>query len=244
MNIRKILAVGILSAVSAFSAINYAIQTSAQEITVPYRQSTGAFTASDDRNELKINIIDKWGGNSVEDISAETDMGEYVKVNFTVSGLEGTKSHYAYLMGSIGANSAWIPEVCGNEKVYIKGDGDYTAVWNISENSDSVDNLVLQSDIKSEDNGVVIKINSIVTDGEETTETSTKKSTSKATTKKSSATTYTTTTADTITTVKFTMQKKTTENPEKNNIGISVFIMAVGGVAVIAYKRNQSRNQT
>ncbi|MDE6036321.1 MAG: hypothetical protein K2G36_10480 [Ruminococcus sp.] len=232
MKIKKIIMA--LATVSVLSLSAMGISAYADDVNIPYTASSKALTTSDDTNEVRLNIYNTWGGNNVEDIKNDTSVSKKIAVNFTVSGLgteavrtnaDGTTEDlYAYLIGSVGMNSAWNKDENGNASVKITGDGDYTATWNLDEDSDVVDSLILQTNIKiAEDktlstSGIKLKVNSISTDGKgsagSTTATGTETATT-ATTTETTATTNATTTAEaeaTTTTTTTTTQAVPTEN--------------------------------
>ena len=159
--------------------------------------------------------------------------------------------------------SAWNPNENGNNSVKINGVGDYTATWNLNDDSDTIDSLILQSNIKIDEDktlatsGIKIKVNYISTVGEGSTASTTATSTDTATT--TTADTTTTTTADnaTTTTTTTTTAVNVAENlspapstpatpaPIANapaptgdsGIGTALTLMTLAGVSAISLKK-------
>lgn len=260
------------TAVSVLSLSAMGVSAYADDINIPYTASSKALTTSDDTNEVRLNLCNTWGGSNIEDVATKTSVSEKIVVNFTVEGLgttstktnaDGTTEDLcAYLIGSVGMNSAWNPNENGNEAVKLKGDGDYTATWNLNDDSETIDSLILQSNIKIEEDktlatsGIKIKVNYISTVGEGSTASTTSTATDTATT--TETTSATTTTSDTATT---TTTTTTTVNVSENltpapstpatpapianapaptgdsGIGTALTAMALAGVSVIAMKK-------
>lgn len=192
MNMKKFMAAFAAAAVSASAFAAMAISANAAEKEIPYNgASDGAYKV--ESIDLRLNILNTWG-NSIEDIDGNVGCNEYVKVNFTISGLgdqvcnkneDGTDadSYYAYLGGAIGANAARHTreeaEAAGDSVVDITGDGDYTATFNLAEGADTIMCLYLHTNINvynregfdgtdPASTGINISVNSITTDdGEE-----------------------------------------------------------------------------
>lgn len=243
-------------AVSALSVSAMGISAYADDVNISYTASSDALTTSDDTNEIRLNICNTWNGNNIEDVSTETPVSEKIVVNFTVNGIgsdstrtneDGTTEDLcAYLIGSVGMNSAWNVNENGNSAVSINGDGDYTVTWNLDEDSETIDSLILQSNIKLDNDetlassGITIKVNYI----------STVDSASTTTTDTGTTTTGTTTSADTTST---TTTSAPTDNSSNNapianapaptgdtGVGTAVAIMALAGVSVLAIKKKNN----
>ncbi|MDE7138727.1 MAG: hypothetical protein K2O29_09795 [Ruminococcus sp.] len=209
MMMKKIIAAMASIAISATAFMVMSVSAYAADINIPYTQSENSLTTSDDTKEVRVNICNTWSGNNIEDISTDTAVSEKIVVKFTVDGIgsdstrtneDGTTENLcAYLIGSVGTNSAWSPDENGNETVAINGDGDYTVTWTLDKDSDSIDNLILQSNIRIdadktlEESGITITVNSISTIGEEVTSTTTTTTESSTTTTTTSGTTSTAT---------------------------------------------------
>lgn len=243
-------------AVSVLSVSAMGISAYADDINIPYTASSNALTTSDDTNEVRLNICNTWSGNNIEDVATETPVSEKIVVNFTVDGIgsESTRTNddgttedlCAYLIGSVGMNSAWNANEDGNEVVKIYGDGDYTVTWNLDEDSETIDSLILQSNIKIDEDktlassGITLKINYISTVGDAST----------ATTTSTSTTSETTTTATTTTTGGAESSEATTAvaTPIANapaptgdaGVGTAVTVMALAGASVLVIKKKNN----
>lgn len=252
MKIKKfITALTVAVSVLSFSAMG--ISAYADDVNIPYTASSKALTTSDDTNEVRLNICNTWSGNNIEDVATETPVSEKIVVNFTVSGIgtdstrtneDGTTENLcAYLIGSVGMNSAWNAGENGNKPVFINGDGDYTATWTLDEDSETIDSLILQSNIRIDEDktlassGITLKINSISTVGDASTLTTT---TTNATT--TSAVTTTATTTSTANSVSAdTVQSSPIANAPAPTgdagVGTAVTVMALAGISVLAIKK-------
>lgn len=245
MKIKKFITAMAVTAFSVLSVATMAFTAYGADINIQYTQSDNALTTSDDTNEVRLNICNTWSGNSIEDINSDTPVSEKIVVNFTVDGIgsESTRTNEdgttedlcAYLIGSIGSNSAWNAEEDGNETVAINGDGDYTVTWTLDEDSESIDSLILQSNIKInedttlEDSGITLTINYISTVGDEEATTTT---TTESTTTTASATTSATTTSAPI--------ANAPAPTGDTGMGVAVSVMALAGVAVIVSKKKNN----
>ncbi|MBD5159119.1 MAG: hypothetical protein HDT23_02595 [Ruminococcus sp.] len=257
------------TAVSVLSLSAMGISAYADDINIPYTASSKALTTSDDTNEVRLNLCNTWGGSNIEDIATKTSVSEKIVVNFTVEGLgttstktnsDGTTEDLcAYLIGSVGMNSAWNPNENGNASVKLNGDGDYTATWNLNDDSETIDSLILQSNIKIDEDktlatsGIKIKVNYISTVGEGSTASTTATATDTSTT--TETTSATTTTADNATTTTTTVNVTENSAPASSipatpapianapaptgdsGIGTALTAMALAGVSVIAMKK-------
>lgn len=251
MKIKKfITALTVAFSVLSLSAVG--ISAYADDINIPYTESSAALTTSDDTNEVRLNICNTWSGNNIEDVATKTPVSEKIVVNFTVEGIgsdstrtndDGTTEDLcAYLIGSVGMNSAWNADENGNKPVSINGDGDYTATWTLDEDSDTIDSLILQSNIQIPEDktlassGITLKINYISTVGDASAITTTTTETTSATT---TAETTSTTTADSA------ESASPTDAPIANapaptgdaGVGTAVAVMALAGISVIAIKK-------
>lgn len=245
MKMKKFIAALAVTAVSAVSMTAIAVSAYAADINIPYTKSDNALTTSDDNNEVRLDICNTWSGSSIEDVSTQTHVSEKIVVNFTVSGIgsESTRTNEdgttedlcAYLIGSIGSNSAWNASESGNETVAINGDGDYTVTWNLDEDSETIDNLILQSNIRLAedttlaDSGITLTVNYISTTGDEPETTTTD--------------TETTTTAAATTTASTTKTAIISNAPAPTGdkgMGIAVSLMALAGTAVIVFKKKDN----
>lgn len=250
MKIKKfITALTVAFSVLSMSAVG--LSAYADNINIPYTESSNALTTSDDTNEVRLNICNTWSGNNIEDVATETPVSEKIVVNFTVDGVgsESTKTNEdgttenlcAYLIGSVGMNSAWNAGENGNKPVSINGDGDYTATWTLDEDSETIDSLILQSNIQLPEgktlasSGITLKINYISTIGDASTATTT-----------TTGTTADATTAETTTIIADSSDSATPSDvpiasaPAPTGdvgVGTAVAIMALAGVSVIAVKK-------
>lgn len=187
MKMNKVLATIAASALSLSALAAMSFSASAAEKTIAYNgASEGAYKV--ETTNLRVNIFNEWG-NDIKDIENKVDCNEYVKVNFTITGLNGqttnknedgsdSDSYYAFLGGAIGANPARhdraAAEAAGDSVVDITGDGDYTATFNLAEGADTIMCLYLETNINvynragfdgsdPASTGINIKINSIIT---------------------------------------------------------------------------------
>lgn len=188
MKMNKVLATIAASALSLSALAAMSFSANAAEKTIAYNgASEGAYKV--ETTNLRVNIFNEWG-NDIKDIENKVDCNEYVKVNFTITGLNGqttnknedgsdSDSYYAFLGGAIGANPARhdraAAEAAGDSVVDITGDGDYTATFNLAEGADTIMCLYLETNINvynragfdgsdPASTGINIKINSIITD--------------------------------------------------------------------------------
>ncbi|MBR1458189.1 MAG: hypothetical protein IJ595_02275, partial [Oscillospiraceae bacterium] len=150
-------------------------------------------------NSYRLNIYNIWG-NDVKDIAADTAaVNKYIAVTFTVSGLNGqshnknsdgtdSDAYFAYLGGECGTNAKHHDKPAdAAELTTITGDGTYTVTWNITDPSESISCLYIQTNINAynlpEGNSFAITVNSIKTDDgvEATTAESTAETTAETT---------------------------------------------------------------
>lgn len=249
MKMKKFITAMAVTAVSAISMTAMAVSAYATDVNIPYTKSDDALTTSDDTNEVRLNICNTWSGNSIEDIKSDTPVSEKIVVNFTVEGIgsdstrtneDGTTEDLcAYLIGSIGTNSAWNPDENGNETVSIYGDGDYTVTWTLDEDSETIDSLILQSNIKPaddttlENSGITLTVNYISTVGDEASTTTT------ATSAETTTTATTTATASATTTASAVIANAPAPTGD-TGVGAVVSVMTLAGVAVIASKKKNN----
>ncbi|MBR1592131.1 MAG: dockerin type I repeat-containing protein [Ruminococcus sp.] len=132
-----------------------------REREIEYYESEHSLSTNNDGVSLRRNIYNIWGSldynNFVEDIEYDNVIIDHIAVDFTVSGIgsdselvkdDGTVEPFcAWLCGSVGTNSLWKLEEAGDGAARITGDGDYTVVWNIDDASESVECLILQTNI-------------------------------------------------------------------------------------------------
>ncbi len=251
MKMKKFIAAMAVTAISAVSVSAMALSAYAADVNIPYTKSSNALTTSDDTNEVRLNICNTWSGNSIEDVKTDTPVSEKIVVNFTVSGIGSeskktnedgsTENLCAYLIGSIGTNSAWQPNESGNETVLINGDGDYTVTWNLDDDSKTIDNLILQSNItpadgKSlEESGITLSVNYISTVGEEQDTTTTTTGTETSTTTTTSATSTTSSSATTSAVI------ASAPAPTGDaGVGSAVAVLTLAGVAVVLSKKKDN----
>ena len=250
MKMKKFIAAMAVTAISAVSVSAMALSAYAADVNIPYTKSSNALTTSDDTNEVRLNICNTWSGNSIEDVKTDTPVSEKIVVNFTVSGIGSeskktnedgsTENLRAYLIGSIGTNSAWQPNESGNETVLINGDGDYTVTWNLDDDSKTIDNLILQSNItpadgKSlEESGITLSVNYISTVGDEQ-DTTTTTATETSTTATTSATSTTSSSATTSAVI------ASAPAPTGDaGVGSAVAVLTLAGVAVVLSKKKDN----
>lgn len=251
MKMKKFIAAMAVTAISAVSVSAMALSAYAADVNIPYTKSSNALTTSDDTNEVRLNICNTWSGNSIEDVKTDTPVSEKIVVNFTVSGIGSeskktnedgsTENLCAYLIGSIGTNSAWQPNESGNETVLINGDGDYTVTWNLDDDSKTIDNLILQSNItpadgKSlEESGITLSVNYISTVGEEQDTTTITTGTETSTTTTTSATSTTSSSATTSAVI------ASAPAPTGDaGVGSAVAVLTLAGVAVVLSKKKDN----
>ena len=199
MKMKKIIAALAASAVSLTALASVSLSSFAAETDINYSgPSTGAY--KNENNNLRVNIWNTWG-NDIKDLDTNAyNCSEWVKVDFTITGLgnqltnkntDGTNSdsYYAFLGGSIGANAQRFTkedaESVGDSVVNITGDGSYTATFNLAEAADTILCLYLETNINpfnregfaNEDpstTGINIKIDRVYTVApEESAETTT-----------------------------------------------------------------------
>ncbi|MCM1314004.1 MAG: NPXTG-anchored protein [Prevotella sp.] len=250
------------TAVSVLSLSVMGISAYADDVNIPYTESSKALTTSDDTNEIRLNICNTWSGNNIEDVATKTSVSEKIVVNFTVDGIgsdstrnnpDGTTEDLcAYLIGSVGMNSAWNAGENGNEVVKIYGDGDYTATWNLDEASETIDSLILQSNIKLDEgktlasSGITLKINYISTVGNASTSTTntTDTATTSATTTTSATDSAVTTTSDSaVSSVAAPASAPIANAPAPTGdagVGTAVAVMALAGVSVVVIKKKNN----
>ena len=169
MKTAKIFSLILSAAVSSSFVTAYACNAEDKETGTEYRhereieyyESDHSLSTNNDGISLRRNIYNIWGtldyNNFVEDIEYDNVIIDQIVVEFTVSGIgkdselvksDGTKEpYYAWLCGSVGTNSQWTLEDAGDGAVKINGDGNYTAVWNVKDASESVECLILQTNI-------------------------------------------------------------------------------------------------
>ena len=251
------------TAVSVLSLSAMGISAYADDVNIPYTESSKALTTSDDNNEVRLNICNTWGGNNIEDVATKTSVSEKIVVNFTVEGIgsdstrtnpDGTTEDLcAYLIGSVGMNSAWNAGEDGNEVVKIYGDGDYTATWTLDEASETIDSLILQSNIKIDEDktlatsGIKLKVNYISTVSDastaSTTATTDTATTSATTTTSATDSAVTTTSDSAVSSVAAPASAPIANAPAPTGdagVGTAVAVMALAGVSVLVIKKKNN----
>ena len=132
-----------------------------REREIEYYESDNSLSVNNDGISLRRNIYNIWGtldyNNFVEDVEYDNVVIDHIIVDFTVSGIgedsmlvkdDGTtEPFYAWLCGSVGTNSLWDLEEAGNGAARINGDGKYSVVWDIEDASESIECLILQTNI-------------------------------------------------------------------------------------------------
>lgn len=240
MKMKKIIAALAASAVSLTALASVSLSGFAAETDINYTgPSTGAY--KNENNNLRVNIWNTWG-NDIKDLDTNAyNCSEWVKVDFTITGLgnqltnkntDGTNSdsYYAFLGGSIGANAQRFTkedaESVGDSVVDITGDGSYTATFNLAEAADTILCLYLETNINpfnregfaNDDpstTGINIKIDRVYTVApEESAETTTTDASAVTTTTDASADNAATTT--TTTTSKDSSSKSSSSSSSKS----------------------------
>ena len=163
MKMKKIIAAIAASALSVTALATVSLSAFAAETDINYTgPSTGAYKV--EGNDIRLNIWNTWG-NDIKDLDTDKyNCSEWVKVDFTVSGLNGqttnkdttganTDSYYAFLGGSVGANTQRFTkedvESVGDSVVDITGDGQYTATFGLADPADTILCLYLQTNINA-----------------------------------------------------------------------------------------------
>lgn len=193
MNFKKFFAAAAACAVAALSTV--AMNVSAATEIAYTGPSAGAVNVDNNGNDYRFNIYNVWG-NDVKDINNNVTVEKNLAVTFTISGLGShttnvddngnpTTAYEARLMGAAGANEYWgesdpSKNSVSNPAVSIKGDGQYTAVFNMAEPTGSIECLILQTNINiyqldvtnpasAAECGITVKVDKIVADGDTTT---------------------------------------------------------------------------
>ncbi|MBR1527844.1 MAG: hypothetical protein IJ642_00920 [Oscillospiraceae bacterium] len=162
MRLKNILAA---AAAFAFCTVSFAsLAANAGEVKTIDCSNASALGLGDEGNALRRNIYNVWG-NSVEDMDPNTAVSEYIKIDFTISGIgsdsarKDTSSttkydadgvnYYAFVGGSIAGNSRH--SISGadatSEYTPITGDGNYTVTWTLDAPSENISCLYLQTNI-------------------------------------------------------------------------------------------------
>lgn len=193
MNFKKFFAAAAACAVAALSTVAMTV-SAATEIAYT-GPSAGAVNVDNNGNDYRFNIYNVWG-NDVKDINNSVTVEKNLAVTFTISGLGShttnvddngnpTTAYEARLMGAAGSNEYWgesdpSKNSVSNPAVSIKGDGQYTAVFNMAEPTGSIECLILQTNINiyqldvtnpasAAECGITVKVDKIVADGDTTT---------------------------------------------------------------------------
>ncbi len=249
----------------AFSAIScVAMSASAAVTEIPYNgPGAGALATQDDGKGLRLNIYNTWG-NQVTDINNAVAVVDNITVTFTVSGI-GTDScnfnedgsagdaFYAYIAGSVAGTNVFDPGSNGNATIPITGDGEYTVTWDLPSDAESVELLLIGTNINIyqygeglDASGLNITVNKITTGVEDapteapteapTTEAPAETTAAPATTTAAGTTAAGSTTAATTTTA----ASSTTTNANTGDNGIAIALAALGtagAVAIVSRKR-------
>ncbi len=270
MKMKNMIATMTAVAVTAVSCV--AMNASAAVTEIPYTgPGAGAMATENNGTDLRLNLINNWG-NNVNDIPGSFTVEDNITVTFTVSGI-GTNSantnedgsagaeYYAALCGTIGTNIVWGDTNSNIElnKVPITGDGQYTVSIDLIDGSETIECLLISSNINLynygssvEDCGVVFTVNSITTGVEDATEAPTDapteapadSATEAPADDSSKADSTTTTGGSTSSTSSSTTSKggsTTTSNASTGDAGIAAAVaaLAVAGAAVMVSKKRK-----
>lgn len=162
-NLKKIIASFAAAAVAATGMFS-AIPASAEmvETAIEYNGPTdGAMATADDGTSLRLNIYNEWIDNPIKDIATAGSFNEKIAVNFTVEGLGDATGNVdeagevtpftANLAGLVGTNVYWSEGNPDNTvevtPVTITGDGAYTVELPLTDGSNSIGCLILESNI-------------------------------------------------------------------------------------------------
>ncbi|MBQ8297698.1 MAG: NPXTG-anchored protein [Ruminococcus sp.] len=159
MNIKKIFAAVAATAISAASLAAMTFSASATTPITYNGPSEGSLATDNDGISLRRNILNEWTTPVTTDIAKTTTVIDYIKVDFTVSGIgdnycnhneDGSEGdpYYAWLAGSIGANGdVWTQDDAAAFKVALTGDGNYSITWDLDQDADTINCLILQTNI-------------------------------------------------------------------------------------------------
>ena len=243
----------------ALSAFSFAAMTASAAVTeIAYNgPSEGALAVQDDGVSLRLNIFNEWG-NNVKDIEKMTAVTDNVTITFTISGLgenntnkdeagNPTTPYQAFVCGSIGGAQSFNPGEVGNEAVAINGDGQYTIVWDLPNDSDQINCLLIGTNINiyqygyEKDQpydtcGLNITVDSIKTGVADETEPPTEAPTTEA--PATTTTTTSTTGASTTTTTGTTGTTGNAATGDSTGIAVALAGLTVAGaVALVSRKR-------
>lgn len=272
MKMKKIFAAMAATAITAgsFAAMSLT-SASAATTEIPYTQSEGSLSTDNDGRSVRRNIYNIWTEPKIADISGDTAIENNITINFTVEGLNDGDVCNAWIAGSIGGASVWTLEDAGDNAIKLNGNGDYTVSWAVPTDSANVDCVILQTDINYfsygdfstlAGSGINLKVNSITTGVEDTTEPPTDPATdpttdggtTTTTTAKGGDTTTTTTTAKggTTTTTAKGGSTTTTTKPASNGgatetsaatgdagVGVAAAALVLAGTAAIAARKRK-----
>lgn len=171
------------TAVASVGVLTMATIPASAVVEIPYSgPSADALIANDDGKTARVNIINEWTQNiNVQDINKNTVVNEFVEVEFEITGLgdkssnvddagNPTDSYVASLQGQIGGVGNW-----GDAAVTtpITGDGTYTVRWDLTAASESIECLILSTNINFyqlkdevtsiDDSGLSINVLSVTT---------------------------------------------------------------------------------
>lgn len=244
----------------AVSAISFAAMTASAAVTeIPYTGSN-VLATEDNGTDIRLNLLNIWGGNNTSDINSATVVEDNITVTFTISGLganstnvntDGTPgaAYQMWLSGSVGSAGAWNPGENGNEPIAINGDGQYTVTWNFGETYDTINALIISSNINFYQYGESIDASGLsitldkITTGVEDAPTEPQETEPQATEAPAGETTTTagsTAAGGAATTTTAPKTTTTTTNANTGDNGIAIALAALGtagAVAIVSKKR-------
>lgn len=183
-------------------------------VDIPYTgPSEGALNINNDGSTARMNIINEWmnGVPAIIDISKNTVVNEFIEVEFEITGIgdksanvddagNPTTEYIASLQGQIAGVAKWED----TQSTPITGDGTYTVRWDLTTASESIECLILTTNINFyqlkdnvtsvEDSGIGFKILKVTTGDDPANAGSGDGSTTTTTTGGSDGSTTTTTT--------------------------------------------------
>lgn len=256
MNMKKIFAAMAATAVSAsaFAAMTLT-NANAAVSEIAYTQSEGSLSTDNDGKSMRRNIYNIWTQPNVTDIDTNSTVEDNITIDFTISGLNDGDSFNAWIAGSVGSNAqVWTLADAGDDAVQLNGNGNYSVTWNLAEGSESIECLILQTDINCYNygdfsgvagSGVDIVVNSIKTGVEDPTEAPTEAPTTTAAAETTTAAAGTTTTGATTTTKAGATTTKaanggkteTSTNTGVAGVGVAASALALAGVAAFVARK-------
>jgi hypothetical protein len=173
---KKVLAIGM--ALLCSMTIPDEIVSASEIVEIPYTRSEGSLTRSG--KYLRLLLRNVWNADC-EDVPQDVHCSEAIAVTFAISGLPEQADYTISLMGAVGSMTFW-----GNEtdsvtagSVNVTGDGTYTVQTILSDDADTIQCLVLDTDIDlydfSEggtvaDSGIAITVQRLTTGAIQNTE--------------------------------------------------------------------------